>query len=251
VFFSLLDNDNRVITEIFPFEILHNRFWSGPLSPEDFKRVEVGTRAIRVTLNQKDLQRIQTEYRTRDASMQGALIQTRRDRLLLSYKELEDAILLASNRRMKIKRDRATLQENLKNERRDLAMRVDRIDKRLDQWRDDLHDLDDDRDELVEERRKLQERQNPPQSRIDRLSKQISEIEEEIRDVRDEIRDLRNERHDAQLDAERRGITRIRNDLDALVLEEDDIRLELERLEAEREIVGRELENLEDNQQSQ
>ena len=63
VFFALLDRDNRVITEIFPFEILHNRFWSGPLHPEDFKRVEVGTRAIRITLNQKDLDRIKTEYR--------------------------------------------------------------------------------------------------------------------------------------------------------------------------------------------
>jgi len=250
VFFALLDHDNRVITEIFPFEILHNRFWSGPLHPEDFKRVEVGTRAIRVTLNQKDLDRIKTEYRMRYASMQGVLIQTRRDRLLLSYKELEDAILLTSNKRMKINRERAALQANLKRERRDLAMRVDRIDKRLDQWRDDLHDLNDDKDKLVEERRKLQERQNPPQSRIDRLSKQTNEIEEEIRDVRDEIRDLRDERHDAQLDAERRGITRIRSDLDALALEEDDIRLELERLEVEREIVGRELENLKDDQQS-
>jgi len=245
IFFALLDNDNRVITEIFPFEILSNRFWSGPLSPDVFNRVQIGTKAIRVTLNQIDIQRIQAEYRSRSDSLQGSRASSRREQLLQSYEDLEEAILLASNRKMKIRRDRAALQESLKKERRDLAMRVDRINYRLDQWRNDLDDLDDDKDKLVEERKKLQERQNAPQSRIDRLTREISEIEEEIREVRDEIRELREERRDAELDADRRGISRIRSDLVDLALEEEDFQVELEQLEAQRAIIGREIQDLE------
>lgn len=245
-FFALLDDGNRVITEIYPFEILHNRIWSGPMTPDVFERVGVGTRAIRITLSRTDIQRIKGEYENRANLLRGKQVSRRRERLLQEYRELEESILLTSNRKTKTQRERAELQERLRMERRELGMRIERITSRLDQLRDELDDLNDERSDLVEERRRLQERNNPPQARIQRLSGEIAEKEDEIRDVRDEIRDLRDERLDAEQDAERRGISRIRSDLDDLDAEELEIQMELDRLELERETIRLELENLRD-----
>ena len=244
IFFALLDDENRVISEIYPFEILHNRFWSGPLSSDAFASVKVGTKVIRVTLNQEDAQRVIVEFQARAAALQGALVRNRRERLLITYNELEGAILQTSNRIKMIRRERLMLQENLREERRDLTIRTDRINSRLDQMRDELGDLKEKRNKLVEERKKLNERQTPPVSRIERLNHQISDLDEEINEIREEVRDLREERIDAERDAERRGILRIRGELDNLSLEEDSIQFELEQLQHERNLVGHELEGL-------
>lgn len=244
IFFALLDDENRVISEIYPFEILHNRFWSGPLSSDAFASVKVGTITIRVTLNKEDAQRVLTEFQARAAALQGALVRNRRERLLITFNELEGEILQTSNRIKMIRRERLTLQESLKEERRDLTIRIDRINSRLDQMRDELGDLKEKRNKLVEERKKLKERQTPPESRIERLNHQISDLDEEINEIREEVRDLREERIDAERDAERRGILRIRSELDNLSLEEASIQFELEQLQHERNLVGHELEGL-------
>jgi predicted nucleic acid-binding Zn-ribbon protein len=244
IFFALLDDENRVISEIYPFEILHNRFWSGPLSSDAFASVKVGTVTIRVSLNKEDAQRVLAEFQARAAALQGALVRNRRERLLITYNELEGEILQTSNRIKMIRRERLTLQESLKEERRDLTIRVDRINSRLDQMRDELGDLKEKRNKLVEERKKLNERQTPPESRIERLNHQISDLDDEITEIREEVRDLREERIDAERDAERRGLLKIRNELDDLAIDEGNVRYELEQLQSERDNIKRELDNL-------
>ncbi len=244
-FFALLDEQEVVITEIYPFEILPNRFWSGPLSAEAFGKVEIGTRVVRVTLGPDEQRGIVDEFRARAAALRGAMMRRQRDRLKLSLAELEEEILYLGNVLRKYRRDRIDLQVRLKEERQYVSSRLERINDRLDRARDDLDDLEDDRDDLLEERRKLASRTEPPESRIERLDEKIAILNRELDDLRQDIRVLREERREAREDAERRSILKLSTELENLSLDESRVRIDLDQRQSEKDQILKKLERLE------
>lgn len=243
-FFALLDGENIVIAEIYPFEILPTRFWSGPLTAEAFSRVRIGTRAVRIFPDQDKKRLLTDEYRARAAALRGAMVRRQKDRLEISLREIDEEILYLNNILRKLQRERLELRSKLQDEKQAVDGQLERVSDRLDAARNDLDDLEDERYELIEERNRLSARENPPQSRIQRLDERISRLNVEVGELRDEVQELREERRETREDAERRGILRIRANLDELALEESRVRIDLDERLSERDRIIRELERL-------
>ena len=243
-FFALVDMNDVVIAEIYPFEILSNRFWSGPLSADAFAKVGIGTRAQHINLEPRKAMFLVDEFRARAAALRGAMARLKRDRLEQSLRELNEEILYLNNVLGKYQRERIELRVRLRRERQTMAVRLDRINGRIDSVRDDLDELEDDRDDLVEERNRLASRSDPPTSRIQRLDERIADLNDEINELRDDIREMRDDRREARKDAERRGVLKINKQLEEIGIEESRVKIDLEERKAEREVVLIELERL-------
>ena len=234
LFFALLDDTHRLIAEVIPFEILQNRFWSGPLDDEAFSKVRIGTPVVRITLPADEAFRLKAKYRAREAALKKARMDRKRARLEASMDELDDEILNMTNRRGVIRNERLELQGRLEEERGDLAFRLAGKNAELEDKRDTLRDLQDERTDLFDQRRRLQERSTPPMARLERLDARIASINADIRKLWESIRKLREEKEKVQEDAERRGISRIKGGLADLAQEDARVKQELDDLQRER-----------------
>ena len=244
VFFALLDGQDQVVTVIYPYEIYSNRFWSGPLDPESFSRVGIGTRAVRMALPPEMRESVRRDYVDRAEILRDEISAARREQLLIVLDDLEEQIVYFTNLSKKLRQDRGDLRSELREEKLDLSGRLDRLNVEMDRLRDDLGELEEERDDLVKDRNRLRDRANPPQDRLRDLETRITELNIEIDEQRREIRDLREERRDIERSAEIRGILRIRSRMDELLLDEEEARSELEDLQAERALILMELEGL-------
>jgi predicted nucleic acid-binding Zn-ribbon protein len=181
---------------VFPAEIFRDRFWSAPLSPEDYGAIRVGAsvrplqadrtahRLMRqmAAEQRRALGREQAEAGRAEAARKVAALKERRDRLSAEREKLEGWIADA---------DRGIADERERAQRREDGAEQDalRAQQRIDDLVDQRNELQSQRDALPREDRAGRERLT---DRIRALNSRISSERDSLRSAQDRFRESRS-----------------------------------------------------------
>jgi len=239
--FAVLDSAGRQIAEFFPYEIMADRFWSGPLDRENFARVRTGNPVIRINLSQSEATLLREQFHERMVLLREEQRKRRLELIGEEKVDLEEQINELDIESFGLKKDLKSIQEELKREKNLSRRHIDDLQEQVDELRDERSELTTEREELLDKRDTLLRRSNPPQDRISDLNTEIADLDREIGqfnleidDLRDDIRDLREESR--ELEEEIREVRDQQRELD---LERRELELELNELDRELKELGR------------
>jgi hypothetical protein len=105
--FAILNGQLEVITHIYPYEILNNRFWSGSLDETTFSKIAHGMTVVRVDLDRASAARLREEHSVRTSFLRlerereelGAKLRDIDIEIDDMFRKREDALLIAGHRR--------------------------------------------------------------------------------------------------------------------------------------------------------
>ena len=233
--FAVLDSAGRQIAEFFPYEIMTDRFWSGPLDQENFARVRTGDPVIRINLSESEATRLREQFHERMVLLREERRKRRLELLGEEKVDLEEQINELDVESVGLKNDIKSIQEELKREKSLSKRHIDDRQEQIDELRDERSELTTEREELLDKRDTLLRRSSPPQDRISDLNTEVADLDREIGqfnleidDLRDDIRELREESR--ELEEEIREVREEQRELD---LERRELELELNELERE------------------
>ena len=215
--FAVIDSNGRQIAEFFPHEILKDRFWSGPLARDSFKRIRVGDTVIRIELDEVGSSELRQQFKERLDLLAEEKRLERLRYLAQRRSELEESINEVDVAAFHLGSELTSLREKLGAEE-DLARRRDKgLQNRIGDLREERSELSLDREALIERRSKLSTRTDPPPASMKNLNEEIRYLDREIRSLNIEIGDLRHKIRQNQEGAReiREEISRIREERQA------------------------------------
>jgi hypothetical protein len=174
---------------IFPAEIFKDRFWSAPLSPEDYEAVKVGAPVERYSpdkVTHQMLRRIAAEYGKQFQAEKASADKWKRRKELADLQEKRDALV---DRRTKIEGWIADADHQLAGERERMERSNDGIDGDIDRAEQQIADLNDQRQELQAQRDVIKDR---TRGEYARLTNQINGISSRIASERASLTSLRD-----------------------------------------------------------
>jgi hypothetical protein len=123
--FAVLDSAGMQIAEFFPYEIMTDRFWSGPLAYEAFAKVRTGDPVVRINLNQSEASRLREQFHERVVLLREEMRRRRLEVLAEDKVELEEQINELDVELFGLRKDVELLQEKLKREKSQIKRYVD------------------------------------------------------------------------------------------------------------------------------
>ena len=233
--FAVIDSAGRQIAAFFPYEILTDRFWSGPLKPEDFARIRLGDPVIRIKLDLTQSAILREQF-----SGRMTVLREERRRNRLEGLEEEKADLVEQLNELdvdlfRLNRELGSLEEDLEREKNYVRRQVKSLGDRVDDLRDERSELTEDREDLVDKKKDLLKRSSPPRDRISDLEEDIADLDQKIRQLNIEINDLWSEIReykDGTGDI-RDEIAHVKEGRSDLYMPTRKLKLELEKVEGE------------------
>ncbi|MGE5189630.1 MAG: hypothetical protein ACM3NF_06190 [Gemmatimonadota bacterium] len=191
------DADGRPVA-IYPDEIFADRFWSQPLSQEDYDRIRTGMPVSRVTLDDAAHVRVRVEGADRKAEYREKWEAAKRE---AARRETDD--LLRKRAGLEERRDAldarvAQAEKALIDGEDRMAWLTDSEERDIDRSLRNIEDWADRRDELQEQRNALAGRSPDPRDEIDRLTAEIRRLNDRIASERDAVRASRDRKRSAR-----------------------------------------------------
>jgi len=171
--YSVSASNGKVITNIYPFELFEDGFWSQPLEREVFDRLETGMTVEPVDLSEKDSASIRTKGR--------AWFQRRiRERLDALSEELETVEIKAKD----LEKKYSDLDDDFTKIKDKLGAKLPRrVEEKFEEFIDNLNALEElrlKRNDLETQRSYLFEEEEVSLSEFDLLTKKINKFDEKI-----------------------------------------------------------------------
>jgi len=195
---EVLAPDGTIVTVLYPHELYSDRFWSQPLAPEVFARIQVGMSLRSAALTASAHQRLR-----RDGAAQAAELAASREEERREVLRAELAGLRAQRGRAMDRRD--ALDARLEAAERDLLAAEDRMNAvvlgeegDLDRALADLEDLLDERDELQSQRETLAQEDPFPKAEVERLTQRVKRLADRVESQRRRLRAARDRSRSAR-----------------------------------------------------
>lgn len=189
--------DNGAVL-LYPAELYRTLFWSQPLSPEAFSRLEPGDVVRPSVLSREEHDAVRKEGRARAAERTARREASRRE---AARKEI-DAL---RERKARLEERRDALDERVADAEKTLADEEGRLDwissseeRDIDRSLQSLQEYADRRDELQEQRNALSGQRPYPSGEIHRLSAEIRRLNDRIASERDAVRNARDRKRSAR-----------------------------------------------------
>jgi hypothetical protein len=191
--FAVIDSTGERIAEFYPHEIFTDRFWSGPLARDSFARIRTGDPVIRIDLVEVEAAALRRQFKERIEFLEEERRLEKLRRLGEKGSELADRINELDVALFHLNGDRVSLLEKLSREEGLVRKRVNGLQKRIVDLREERFELAQDRKVFIERRYELSKRADPPPDSMERLNIEIRELDREIKSLNIRIGDLRQE----------------------------------------------------------
>ena len=163
--------DNATIL-IYPLEIFEKRFWSQPLSEENYARIRTGMEVRRVVLQREEHTGIRAEGEARRDELRARQEEARRQADRKTIEDLKEKRDRLSDRRDLLDDRIAAAERNMADEEGRMNWLVDPEDSGIERSLQTIQDLADRRDELQAQRDALA--RSSPRGEAARLSAEIA-----------------------------------------------------------------------------
>ena len=190
--FEVLGLGGAPVAVIYPLDLYDNLFWSQPLAPEAYAKIEIGMTVRPVVLSESARKQVRTEGTARGEEIRAAVEQAKRAAVRDQIEKLR-----AKRESLLAKRDE--LDGRIASAEEDLFDAEARVDSSAGFREDDIDralqtigDLSDQRDELQLQREALSNRQPYPRDEILRLTDKIRRLNSQIDSERRSIRTARD-----------------------------------------------------------
>ncbi len=195
--FRVLLADNQSLV-VYPSELYDRRFWSQPLSEEEFAAVREGTPVEAVDLDPAERARIRARGEARKEEIRSKREAARREGVRLELEEQRRARLRLEDRRDLLENRIAEAETALAEEEGRIEWVTDSEDRDIDRSLEEIGKMADQRDELQEQRNILASRVPYPRDEIERLTREIGRLNDRIASERGRIRTSRDRKRSAR-----------------------------------------------------
>lgn len=185
----LVSADNVSVT-IYPNELFANRFWSQPLSDENYARIRTGMEVRPVTLDNVTHAVARAKGDVRQAGILARQEEARRQFIRRKIEDLQENRAKLLDRRDLVDERIAEAEKNLANEEGRMDWLMNSEDDRIDWALQAIQDLADKRDELQAQREALA--RSSSRGEVERQSAEIRRLNDRIGSERDKIRSARS-----------------------------------------------------------
>lgn len=183
---------------LYPDELFERRFWSQPLSPEEYERLGTGTPVRRVALDNAAHIGVRVRGRERKAAYRERWEAARREAARREGEELRRKKASLEERRDALDVRIAGAEKALADEEARLDWLTGSEDREIDRALQGIQDAADRRDELQEQRAALSGRTPPARGEMARLSAEIGRLNEGIASERAKVRASRDRKRSAR-----------------------------------------------------
>ncbi len=195
------DNDFLVAADngsvaIYPQELFRNRFWSQPLSEEDFARIRTGMEAAPAAMDQVTRAVIRAKGEARRAEILARQREARRQFLVRKIEDLRSRREALMERRDALDERIAAEEKLLVDEEGRMEWTTSVEDERIDRALQAIQDLGDRRDEL--QARREEHSRTSSRSDFARQSTEAAHLSDRIAAERDAIREARDRKRSAR-----------------------------------------------------
>jgi hypothetical protein len=187
----IVSTDNGAVT-IYPQELFVNRFWSQPLSEEDYAWVRTGMEVRPVTLDKVTHAVARAKGDVRQAEIVARQEEARRQFIRRKMEELKETRERLLDRRDVFDERIAAAEKDLADEEGRMDWLMNSEDDRIDKALQAIQDLADKRDELQAQREALG--RSSSQGDFTRQSAEIRRLNDRISSERDKIRSARGQK---------------------------------------------------------
>lgn len=191
----IVSTDNSAVT-IYPQELFAGRFWSQPLSEEDYARVRTGMEVRPVTLDKVTHAVARAKGDVRQAEILARQEEARRQFIRRKIEELKETRERLLDRRDVLDERIAAAEKDLADEEGRMDWLMNSEDERIDRALQAIQDLGDRRDELQAQREALA--QSSSRRDVERQSAEIKRLSDRISSERDSIRSARDRKRSAR-----------------------------------------------------
>lgn len=181
---------------IYPLEIFEKRFWSQPLSEEDYARIRTGMKVRRVVLEREKHTGIRAEGKARRDELRARREEARRQADRKTIEDLKEKRDRLADRRDLLEDRIAAAEGNLADEEGRMNWLIDSEDSGIERSLQTIQDLADRRDELQAQRDALA--RSSPRGEATRLSAEIKRLNERISFERESIRVAQDRKRNAR-----------------------------------------------------
>jgi len=187
--------DNGTVL-IYPVEIFENRFWSQPLSNEDYARIRTGMEVRPAALDKAAHARVRAEGQARRAELRARQEEARRQADRKKIEELKESRERLLDRRDALEDRIAAAEKDLADEEGRMNWLFDSEDSSIERSLQNIQEMADKRDELQSQRDALPR----SSSRGDggRISAEIKRLNDRISSERDGIRIAKDRKRQAR-----------------------------------------------------
>ncbi len=183
---------------LYPDEIFEKRFWSQPLSPEEYERLATGTPVRRVTLDDAAHVGVRVRGEERKAAYRARWEAAKREAMRREIDELRRKRAILEERRDALDVRIAEADKALADEEGRLDWLTGSEDRDMDRALQNIQDDADRRDELQEQRAALSNRSPYPRDEVARLSAEIRKLNDRIASERANVRSSRDRKRSAR-----------------------------------------------------
>lgn len=221
-------------TAIYPAELYDKRFWSQPLSEEEYARVRIGMAVRPVSLDKVTHAKVRAAGEERRAEYRAKREAAKRE---AARRETED--LRQKKARLEERRD--ALESRIARAEKELADEEGRMEwlsaseeRDIDRALQEIADLAARRDELQEQRNALSGQSPYPRNEINRLTAEIRRLNDRIATERDRIRISRDRKRSS-----RSAFLSVKQDWQKIVAERNEADSEIRSIDRRiRELAG-------------
>lgn len=192
---TLADNQSLLL---YPSELFDRRFWSQPLSEEEFAAVREGMEAVAVDLDPAERSRLRARGEARKQEIRSKREAAKREGVRQELEERRRARLRLEDRRDLLENRIAEAETALAEEEGRIDWLTDSEDRDIDRSLEEIGKMADQRDELQEQRNILASRVPYPRDEIERLTREIGRLNDRIASERGRIRTSRDRKRSAR-----------------------------------------------------
>jgi len=183
---------------LYPDELFDKRFWSQPLSREEYDRLGTGTPVRRVTLDNAAHIRVRVQGKERKAAYRARWEAARREAARRESDDLRRKLAGLEERRDALDVRIAEAEKALADEEGRLDWLAGSEERDIDRALQSIQDDADRRDELQEQRNALAGQSPYPRGEIARLSAEIRQLNDRIASERANLRVSRDRKRSAR-----------------------------------------------------